>query len=226
MKSLRIAQQLLWANRWLWLLLVLWPWGMAGLLLLSGPHPAIDDVEVALQQEAIYGLALVAFTGGALLGNEQRSRRIILVLSRAVSRRQYVGALWLTAVLPLLAYILDLLLSGLLLGAPAWVQGEMLGALLLLGLITASVAVLCSLVLPGVVSGMLSLAIVSLPLALPEGTQVALTRLLQVLLSGPATEQSRLVFAAGTLEAVLLSLGIFELTARIFERRDLRLKSE
>jgi hypothetical protein len=225
-KGLRIAQQLLWANRWLWLLLVLWPWGMAALLLLSGPHPPIDDVEAALQQEAIYGLALVAFTGGALLGNEQRSRRIMLVLSRAVSRRQYLGALWLTAVLPLLAYIVDLELTGLLLRAPASVQSQMLCALLLLGLITASVAVLCSLVLPGVVSGMLSLAIVSLPLALPEGTQVALTRLLQVLLSGPATEQVRLLFAAGTAEALLLSLGIFEAAARIFERRDLRLKSE
>jgi hypothetical protein len=73
---------------------------------------------------------------------------------------------------------------------------------------------------------MLSLAIVSLPLALPEGTQVALTRLLQVLLSGPATERVRLLFAAGTAEALLLSLGIFEAAARIFERRDLRLKSE
>jgi hypothetical protein len=224
-KSLRIAQQLLWANRWLWLLLVLWPWGMAALLLLSGPHPPIDDVEAALQQEAIYGLALVAFTGGALLGNEQRSRRIMLVLSRAV-RRQYLGALWLTAVLPLLAYIVDLALTGLLLRAPAAVQSQMLGALLLLGLITASVAVLCSLVLPAVASGMLSLAIVSMPLLLPEGGQVALMRLLQILLSGPATEQVRLVFAAGTFEALLLSVGIFEAAARIFEQRDLRLKSE
>jgi hypothetical protein len=225
-KSLRIAQQLLWTNRWLWLLLVLWPWGMAALLLLSGPHPALDDVEAALQQQAIYGLALVAFTGGALLGNEQRSRRIVLVLSRAVSRRQYLGALWLTAVLPLLAYIIDLVLTGTLLGAPAYVQVQMLGALLLFGLMTASVAVLCSLALPGVVSGMLSLAIVSLPLALPEGRQMALTRLLQILLSGPATEQTGLAFAAGTIEAVLLSSAIFEAAVRIFERRDLRLKSE
>lgn len=226
MKSLRIAQQLLWANRWLWLLLVLWPWGMAALLLVGGPHPAVDDVEVALQQEAFYGLALVAFTGGALLGNEQRSRRIMLVLSRAVSRRQYLGALWLTAVLPLLAYILDLALTGLLLQAPASVQSQTLGALLLMGLITASVAVLCSLVLPGVVSGMFSLVLVSVPLLLPEGSQVALTRLLQILLSEPATEQVRMVFAAGTLEALLLSLGVLEAAARIFERRDLRLKSE
>jgi len=27
-------------NRWLWLLLVLWPWGMAAMLLAGGLHPA------------------------------------------------------------------------------------------------------------------------------------------------------------------------------------------
>src|ERR1700759_3664859 len=105
MKSLRIAWQLLWANRWLWLLLVLWPWGMATILLVGGLHPAPEDVEAALQQQSIYGLALVAFAGGALLGSEQRSRRIVLVLSRAVSRRQYLGALWLGGLLPPLVFL-------------------------------------------------------------------------------------------------------------------------
>ena len=182
MKSLRIAWRLLWANRWLWMLLVLWPWGMAAILLVGGPHPAPEDVAAALEQQSIYGLALVAFAGGALLGNEQRSRRIVLVLSRAVSRRQYLGALWLTAFLPL--------------------------------------------VLPGVIAGALSLAAVSLPLLLPAGWQLAQSRLLQILLSGPITEHTRLVFGAGLLEGLLLGGGIFEAAVRVFERRDLRLKSE
>ncbi len=153
MKSLRIAWQLLWANRWLWLLLVLWPWGMAAILLVGGLHPAPEDVEAALEQQSIYGLALVAFAGGALLGNEQRSRRIVLVLSRAVSRRQYLGALWLAAFLPLVLYVLDLALTGPLLGAPAFVLWQTLGALLLLSLTTASLAVMASLTLPGVIAG-------------------------------------------------------------------------
>src|SRR5690349_16134118 len=118
-KSLRIARQLLWMNRWLWLLLVLWPWGMAAMLLAGGLHPAPEDVEAALEQQSIYGLALVAFTGGALLGNEQRSRRIVLVLSRAVSRREYLGALWLASFLPLALYVLDLALTGPVLGVSA-----------------------------------------------------------------------------------------------------------
>jgi hypothetical protein len=225
-KSLRIAWRLLWANRWLWLLLVLWPWGMAAILLIGGPHPAPEDVEAALEQQSIYGLALVAFAGGALLGNEQRSRRIVLVLSRAVSRRQYLGALWLAAFLPLVLYVLDLALTGPVLGAPAFVLWQTLGALLVLSLTTASLTVLASLALPGVIAGVLSLAAISLPLLLPAGWQIAQSRLLQILLSGPITEHTRLVFGAGLLEGLLLSGAIFEAAVRIFEQRDLRLKSE
>ncbi|HEY2001504.1 MAG TPA: hypothetical protein VGG80_04255 [Acidobacteriaceae bacterium] len=226
MKSLGIAWRLLWANRWLWMLLVLWPWGMAVILLVGGSHPAPEDVEAALEQQSIYGLALVAFAGGALLGNEQRSRRIVLVLSRAVSRREYLGALWTTAFLPLLLYVLDLALAGRVLGAPVLMLSQTLGALLLLSLPTASLAVLASLALPGVIAGVLSLAAVSLPLLLPAGWQLAQGRLLQILLSGPITEHTRLVFGAGLLEGLLLSGATFEVAVRIFERRDLRLKSE
>jgi hypothetical protein len=226
MKSLRIAWQLLWANRWLWMLLMLWPWAMAAILLVGGLHPAVDDVEAALEQQSLYGLALVAFVGGALLGNEQRSRRIVLVLSRAVSRRQYLGALWLAAFLPLVIYAINLALTGMLLRAPAIALWQTLTALLLLSLTAASVAVLTSLVLPGVVAGVLTLGAVSLPVLLPPGWQVAQTRLLQILLNGPVSEMAQLVFVAGSLEALLLSIGIFELAVRIFERRDLRLKSE
>lgn len=226
MKSLRIAWRLLWANRWLWLLLVLWPWGMAAILLAGGLHPAPEDVEAALEQQSIYGLALVAFAGGALLGNEQRSRRIVLVLSRAVSRRQYLGALWLAAFLPLVLYVLDLALTGPVLGVPAMLLWQTLGALLLLSVTTASLAVLTSLALPGIVAGVLSLVALSLPLLLPPGWQMAQGRLLQILLSGPVTDHTRLVFGAGLLEGLLLSGAIFEAAVQIFERRDLRLKSE
>ena len=226
MKSLRIAWRLLWANRWLWLLLVLWPWAMAAMLLAGGLHPSLEDVEAALEQQSLYGLALVAFAGGALLGNEQRSRRIVLVLGRAVSRRQYLGALWLAAFLPLLVYVLDLALTGPVLGVPVVVLGQTLAALILLSAIAASLAVLASLAVPGVIAGIVSLAVLSLPLALPPGWQIAQTRLLQILLSGPVTEQTGLVFGAGAVEALVLSAAIFEAAVRIFERRDLRLKSE
>ena len=67
----------------------------------------------------------------------------------------------------------------------------------------------------------------SVPLLFPPGWQIAQTRLLQVvLLGGPVTEHVRLVFGAGFLEALVLSAAVFEGAVRIFEQRDLRLKSE
>jgi hypothetical protein len=150
----------------------------------------------------------------------------VLVLSQAVSRREYLGALWLAAFLPLVLYVLDLALTGPVLGASGFVLWQTLGALLLLSLMTASLAVLASLTVPGVIAGLMSLVALSLPLLFPPGWQIAQTRLLQILLNGPMTEQVLLVFGAGLVETLVLSAAIFEAAVRIFERRDLRLKSE
>src|ERR1700721_693123 len=76
MKIWEITRRLLYQNRWLYLLLMLWPFGMAAILLVSSGKPEMDDVLSILHQECLYGLGLVAFTGSALLGNEQGSRRI------------------------------------------------------------------------------------------------------------------------------------------------------
>jgi len=100
-KTGQIARRLLYQNRWIYLFLMLWPFGMAAILLVPAAKPETEDVLSILHQECLYGLGLVAFTGGALLGNEQRSRRIASVLSRAVSRRQYFFALVSAAWLPL-----------------------------------------------------------------------------------------------------------------------------
>src|SRR5271155_1668966 len=100
-KIWQITRRLLYQNRWIYLFLMLWPFGMAAILLVPAARPEIDDLLSILHQESFYGLGLVAFTGSALLGNEKRSRRIASVLSRAVSRRQYFFALLSAAWLPL-----------------------------------------------------------------------------------------------------------------------------
>ena len=112
MKIFEITRRLLHQNRWIYLFLMLWPFGMAAILLLSAGKPDTDDVLSILHQECLYGLGLVAFTGSALLGNEQRSRRIATVLSRAVSRRQYFLALFSAAWLPLALYVVSFVASG------------------------------------------------------------------------------------------------------------------
>src|SRR5437899_10143166 len=101
MKPLLIAYRLMWQNRWLFLLLMLWPYAMAAILLLPGDKPDVGDVLSILHQECFYGLALVAVTASTQLGNEQRSRRIVQALARAVSRTEYLLALALAALVPL-----------------------------------------------------------------------------------------------------------------------------
>jgi hypothetical protein len=75
-KIWRITRRLLHQNRWIYLFLMLWPFGLAAILLVPAAKPEMDDVLTILHQECLYGLGLVAFTGSALLGNEQRSRRV------------------------------------------------------------------------------------------------------------------------------------------------------
>ena len=125
MKTWWIVERLLWQNRWLFLLLMLWPYAMAAILLLPHDAPDAADVVSMLHQECLYGLALVAVNSSAQLGNEQRSRRIVAVLSRAVSRNNYLFALLLASWLPLALYVAGFLISGAFLASS--VQGSFRG---------------------------------------------------------------------------------------------------
>lgn len=108
----RIALLVLRQNRWLLILLALWPCAITGVLLIPKGKVEVGDIQFLLQQEAIYGVALAAFQAGALLRNEQRSRRIIQVLACAVSRGEYLFALLLATMLPLVLYLGGFLFSG------------------------------------------------------------------------------------------------------------------
>lgn len=62
-----------------------------------------DDVVFFVQQQAVYICAFSAFLAANAIHNERKSRRILLVLSKAVSRREYllamlIGTLTMTAV--------------------------------------------------------------------------------------------------------------------------------
>jgi hypothetical protein len=222
-KSALIARRLLLANRWLWLLLVLWPWVMAAILRLGSEGVlAQQDVLTLLQQECLYGLALVAFTGGALLGNEQRSRRIVVVLARAVGRGEYLFALWLTAVLPLLLYVASVTLAGRLLGATGTVLWRFGMAEMLLGIPLACLTLFWSIWVPGVVASTLSLALMAGLLVLPGPGQMALATELRLLVDGG---MPRGILAAGV-ESACVAAVVFAAAVLIFRRRDLNLKSD
>ena len=94
-----LARSFVRQNRWLLVVFLLWP------LLLGSfawfPHSASTPADVLeiVQQETLYGLLIVTFLASSAIHNERRSRRILGVLSKAVSRMQYllgflVGATW------------------------------------------------------------------------------------------------------------------------------------
>ena len=128
--------------------------------------PETDDVLSILHQECLYGLGLVAFTGSALLGNEQRSRRIATVMSRAVSRRQYFFALLSAAWLPLAVYVASFVVSGIALFAAVHKPPALLFALalaqLVLGMWTAAGGLFFATWLPMMLASTASLGLLAL----------------------------------------------------------------
>ncbi len=231
-KIWQIARRLLYQNRWIYLFLMLWPFGMAAILLVPAARPEIEDVLSIVHQECLYGLGLVAFTGAALLGNEQRSRRIAGVLSRAVSRRQYFFALVSAAWLPLAFYVVSFVISGFALftaiDRPPTLLLALALAQLVLGLFTAAAAVFFATWLPMMLASTASLALLALLGLLGYlWPGFAPARLLFTLTQGDLVESARLLHQpAGFLLIIAGAALLFAAGTAIFERSDLRLKND
>ena len=87
---LLLAKSFIRQNRWFLLAFVFWPF-LLGAFVWSPHHGAArSEVTEILQQEVFYGIAVATFLISSAIYNEKRSRRIIGVLSKAVSRAQYL----------------------------------------------------------------------------------------------------------------------------------------
>ena len=232
LKIWEITRRLLYQNRWIYLFLMLWPFGMAAILLVPAGKPETDDVLSILHQECLYGLGLVAFTGSALLGNEQRSRRIATVMSRAVSRRQYFFALLSAAWLPLVVYVVSFVVSGAALFAAIHRPAALLFALalaqLVLGMWTAAGALFFATWLPMMLASTASLGLLALlGLAGYAWPGFAPARLLFTLSQGDLGEAARMLQHPGSFVLIIAgAVLLFAAGTAIFERRDLPLKSD
>ncbi len=232
MKIWQIIRRMLYQNRWIYLFLFLWPLAMASILLAPTSKPETDDVLSVLHQECLYGLGLVAFTGSALLGNEQRSRRIASVLSRAVSRRQYFFALVCAAWLPLALYVISFVSCGLALFSaidkPPAILFALGAAILVLGMWTAAAALFFSTCLPVMLASTATIGLLALvgvcgyvwPWFAPG-------RLLVTLTQGDLTSAAHMLrHPIGFLSIVIGAMALFAAGTVLFERRDLKLKSD
>jgi hypothetical protein len=221
-----ISRRLVMQNRWLYLFLILWPLLIASVFLISRSSSSEDDVAATLHEECIYGLALVAFTGSVQLGNEERSRRIVGVLSRAVSRRQYLLALFWACWIPLALYALSILLSSVLLDAYTNDLARTVFDLTLLGIWTATVSLFFAVFLPSVFATIATLATVSVTAVVgrvwPAFGMGALLSALTGMGEAPVGGGRLVAWLTTMLGAAVFFLG----AAFLFEFRDLRLKQD
>ena len=86
-------------QRWPILVLQLWVLGLAALGLLTDFRHDREDILLMFKQLGIYGVAFSIFFGGSAIYNERRSRRILAVLGKAVTRRDYLSGLLLGVML-------------------------------------------------------------------------------------------------------------------------------
>ncbi len=174
----------------------------------------------------------MVFSAGVQLGNEQRSRRIVAVLSRAVSRRQYLLALLYAAWIPLALYAVSLLASGVFLIAgtsePRAGLVTMTFALLLLGLWAAAASLFFAVWLPSFLATMAALALVSAT-ALSAQIGFGPGRLLGAILGMDLNGEIPIEPAARISDVLIIlvaAVSFFAAAAAIFSRRDLRLKDD
>jgi ABC-type transport system involved in multi-copper enzyme maturation permease subunit len=85
-----IALNFMREQRWPLLVLLLWVLGSSMAASFGTDKLVTDDVIFFLKTQAIYGIAFIAFLSASAIYNERKSRRILAVLSKGISRSAYI----------------------------------------------------------------------------------------------------------------------------------------
>ena len=224
---LLLAKSFMRQNRWLLLAFVCWPFLLAAILWFPHQTTSRDDISEMAQMEIRYGVVVVAFLASSAIYNEKRSRRIIGVLSKAVSREQYLGGLLLGSAYFAVAYYAAIGAAILwLTGVSSQVTRGVFVVFVngtLASLWTASVALLLSTFLHPFFAAALAAGVAVAPFALRDANVFVAP--VGALLAGSdplATSMSPAAIAAAAIESALLLV----LAAQIFMRRDVAVNIE
>ena len=90
---LLIANNFAREQRWPLFFLLLWVLGWATFGVFEDPHSGPEDALMIFRQLAVYSVTFGVFFGSSAIHADQRSRRILAVLSKGISRRQYIFGL-------------------------------------------------------------------------------------------------------------------------------------
>src|SRR5438045_5991691 len=135
-------------QRWPILVLMLWVVLLAILGLMLDLHRSREDVLFIFKQLGVYGVAFAVFVGASAIHNERKTRRILAVISKGVSRPQYISGLLIGIGMAVAIFSVSMGVTG------AWVLGaggarasevwSLIACLMLASILSAAVAVLFS----------------------------------------------------------------------------------
>jgi ABC-type transport system involved in multi-copper enzyme maturation permease subunit len=127
---LLIATNFLREQRWLTLVLVLYAFGLAAVFGLSEKQVSAEDAVFFLRQQSLYAPLFSLFLAVTAIHNERKSRRILAVLSKALTRLQYIAGLLVGILAVVGIYCLAIAIAGTWLAHSAQASVERLWILL------------------------------------------------------------------------------------------------
>ena len=165
-----IAGNFLREQRWPIVILLGWVALLSAVAGFSELRRTPDDVFMLFQQVAVYILVFSLFFGASAIRNELKTRRILAVLSKGISRRQYIAGLLLGIVVAIVIFCLALGASGAWtlpqVGVPAARFWFLLLGLLAASLLTACMALFFSIFLHPLLATGITVVIAGAPLLL------------------------------------------------------------
>lgn len=135
-------------QRWPILVLMLWVVLLALLGLFRDLWTSRDDVLFIFKQLGVYGVAFAVFFGASAIHNERKTRRILAVISKGVSRAQYISGLLIGIGMAVAIFAVSMGVTGTWVlragGARASQIWSLIACLMLACVLSAAVAVLFS----------------------------------------------------------------------------------
>jgi ABC-type transport system involved in multi-copper enzyme maturation permease subunit len=194
-----------------------------------------DDVLFVFKQLGVYGVAFAVFFGASAIHNERKTRRILAVLSKGVSRPQYISGLLFGIAIAVTIFSVSMGVTGSwVLTSPSTQSIQIWGLILCLMVacvLSGSVAVLFSTLLNPLFATMATAIVVGVPAVLslhfgsPWGKAIPAYSLLDQLLQFSfATRKAMpwLLMALAVFEAIILWLA----ASWIFSQRDVAVSVE
>jgi ABC-type transport system involved in multi-copper enzyme maturation permease subunit len=194
-----------------------------------------DDVLFVFKQLGVYGVAFAVFFGASAIHNERKTRRILAVLSKGVSRPQYISGLLFGIAIAVAIFSVSMGVTGSwVLTSPSTQSIQIWGLILCLMLacvLSASVAVLFSTLLNPLFATMATAIVVGVPAVLslhfgsPWGKAIPAYSLLDQLLQFSFATRKAMpwpLMALAVFEAIILWLA----ASWIFSQRDVAVSVE